>query len=54
MKKLVLTAIVALALAATSCGTKSTQGVSASDIKSKIENCSNPDSLKIYVDQAKD
>jgi len=54
MKKLVLTAIVALALAAASCGTKSTQEVSASDIKTKIENCSNPDSLKVYVDQAKD
>lgn len=54
MKKLVLTAIVAIALAATSCGTKQTGEVSASDLKTKIENCTNPDSVKIYVDQAKD
>ena len=54
MKKLVLTAIVALALAATSCGSKTSEQVSASDMKTKIENCTNPDSLKVYVDQAKD
>lgn len=54
MKKLVLTAIVAIALAATSCGTKQTGEVSASDLKTKIENCTNPDSVKIYVGQAKD
>ncbi len=54
MKKLVLTAVLALALAATSCGSKSTREVSASEMKTKIENCTNPDSLKVYVDQAKD
>lgn len=54
MKKLVFTALVALALAATSCGTKSAQEISTSDMKTKIENCTNPDSLKVYVEQAKD
>lgn len=54
MKKLVLTAIVAFALAATSCGSKTSEQVSTSDMKTKIENCTNPDSLKVYVDQAKD
>ena len=52
MKKLVLTAVLALALAATSCGSKSTREVSASEMKTKIENCTNPDSIATYVQQA--
>lgn len=52
MKKLVLTVAVALVMsaAAVSCGSKAESGA---DMKAKIENCSNPDSLKVYVEQAK-
>lgn len=41
-----------VALAASSCGTKSAQAESTSDLKTKIENCTNPDSLKVYVAEA--
>lgn len=55
MKKLILSVTVLAALAATSCGTsdKKAEDEGAS-IKAKIENCTDPDSLKIYVQQAKD
>lgn len=54
MKKLLF--IVAIAIAATtySCsGTKKAEDKGA-DLKTKIENCSDPDSLKVYVQQARD
>lgn len=52
MKKLVLTAVVAsvLSAAAISCGNKTEYGTG---LKAKIENCSSPDSLKVYVEQAR-
>ena len=55
MKKLILSFAVLATLAATSCGTsvKKAEDEGAA-IKAKIENCTNPDSLKIYVQQAKD
>lgn len=54
MKKIVLSlaTVVALSLAVVSCG-KAESADSASNIKAKIENCTNPDSVKVYVEQAK-
>ncbi|MCM1068152.1 MAG: hypothetical protein NC418_11325 [Muribaculaceae bacterium] len=54
MKKLVLIgALVAvLAIGSVSCS-KNDGAKEASAITSKIENCTNPDSLRVYVDQAK-
>lgn len=53
MKKILLSIAVVFALGATavSCGSKATE--TADSLKSKITNCSNPDSLKLYVEQAK-
>lgn len=45
------------ALMVTSCSSKTTETEAADEgaaIKAKIENCQDPDSLKIYVQQAKD
>lgn len=55
MKKILLPmALVAvLALGACSGKGKSASGDSVADFKSKIENCTNPDSLQAYVGQAK-
>lgn len=55
MKKLILSFAVLATLVATSCGTspKKAEDEGAA-IKAKIENCTNSDSLKIYVQQAKD
>ena len=55
MKKLVLTVAVAASLVAVSCSTsvKKAEDEGAA-LKAKIENCSDPDSLKIYVKQAQD
>ncbi len=54
MKKLatLFVASAVVAFASTSCGTKSAQAESTSDLKTKIENCTNPDSLKVYVAEA--
>lgn len=54
MKKLVLTLAVALTIgaAAVSCGNNA--GSAAKDIKAKIEHCSNPDSVKVYADEARE
>lgn len=51
MKKLVLSVAVALVLcgSAVSCS----KSESAGDMKAKIENCTNPDSMKVYVEQAR-
>lgn len=56
MKKLVFgAAAVAMMIGMYSCGGSSTKTVADGDaIKAKIENCKDPDSLKIYVQQAKD
>ena len=59
MKKLFLSMAVALmtAGALTSCNSKSTAESTADEgeaLKVKIENCTDPDSLKIYVDQAQE
>lgn len=53
MKKILLGLAVACAVM-TSCGSKEQAAAneSANDFKAKIENCTNPDSLKIYVEQA--
>ena len=55
MKKLVLSiAVVAAMMSIASCsGTKKAEDKGA-QLKAKIENCTNPDSLKIYVKQAQD
>lgn len=56
MKKFFMTlAVAAMALGAmTSCGSKAeTEGKDeGKELKTKIENCTDPDSLKIYVEQA--
>ncbi|MCF0218459.1 MAG: hypothetical protein HUK14_01635 [Muribaculaceae bacterium] len=53
MKKILLGLAVACAVM-TSCGSKEQAAAneSANDFKAKIENCTNPDSLKIYVEKA--
>lgn len=55
MKKFVLSiAVVAAMMSFASCsGTKKAEDKGA-DLKAKIENCTNPDSLKVYVKQAQD
>lgn len=55
MKKLVLSiAVVAAMMSMASCsGTKKAEDKGA-QLKAKIENCTNPDSLKVYVKQAQD
>ncbi|MDE6158289.1 MAG: hypothetical protein K2K22_08475 [Muribaculaceae bacterium] len=54
MKKLVLIGALAaiLAVGSVSCSKKDS-AADASALTSKIENCTNPDSLSLYVDQAK-
>lgn len=55
MKKLILSFTVLAAMAAASCSTSETKAQNeGAAIKAKIENCTNPDSLAIYVKQAKD
>lgn len=57
MKKLFFSAMAAVAILATSCSSKTTDAQAEDEgaaLKAKIENCTNPDSLKIYVQQAKD
>lgn len=53
MKKIVLSVAVLAAAAFVAC-TSTPKAEQASAITSKIENCTNPDSLKVYVDQAKE
>lgn len=56
MKKILLpVALVAMmVLGACNGKTASTTGDTAADFKSKIENCTNTDSIQVYVTQAKD
>ena len=52
MKKLILATVVAAgALLMASCTSKAEK--SEKDLAAKIENCTNTDSIKVYVDQAK-
>lgn len=55
MKKLLLSVAVLATLALASCGSsaKSAEDKGA-ELKAKIENCTDPDSLKIYVQQAQE
>lgn len=55
MKKFIYAAAFAIAVSAVSCtsGTQEAQDKGA-ELKAKIENCTDPDSLKIYVQQAQD
>lgn len=52
MKKLVLSIAVAALMIGAACSNKAAD--SADALKAKIENCTNADSLSIYVDQARD
>lgn len=57
MKKLFFSSLAVAAVLMTSCSSKTTEKEATDEgaaIKAKIENCSDPDSLKIYVQQAKD
>lgn len=57
MKKLFFSSLAVAAVLVTSCSSKTTEKEATDEgaaIKAKIENCSDPDSLKIYVQQAKD
>ncbi len=57
MKKLFFSLLAVAAVIVTSCSSKTTEKEATDEgaaIKAKIENCSDPDSLKIYVQQAKD
>lgn len=54
MKKILFVAVVAMAATLASCsGTKQAEDEGAA-LKAKIENCTNPDSLKLYVQQAQE
>ncbi|MCM1504616.1 MAG: hypothetical protein NC127_05420 [Muribaculum sp.] len=54
MKKIILTVAVFSALVMSSCGGERTAKDEAADLSAKIENCSNPDSIQVYVKQAQD
>lgn len=57
MKKLFFSSLAVAAVLMTACSSKTTEKEATDEgaaIKAKIENCSDPDSLKIYVQQAKD
>lgn len=54
MKKILLTVAVAAAIMTVGCSTAADREEKAEQsLQYKIENCTNPDSLKIYVEQAK-
>ncbi len=52
MKKLILSVAIVAGAAMMACSTADKTAEKASAMTSKIENCTNPDSLKAYVDQA--
>lgn len=57
MKKIFFSLLAAAAVVMTSCSSKTTEKEArdeGDEIKAKIENCSDPDSLKIYVKQARE
>lgn len=55
MKKILLAVAIVAAASMAACGGKESATVKADEsaLQTKIENCTNPDSLKVYVDQAK-
>ena len=54
MKKILLTCVALAALATVSCSHKeSAADAAASTLTTKIQNCTNPDSMKAYVEEAK-
>lgn len=54
MKKLLFVVAIATVAVTFSCSGNKQAEDKGADLKSKIENCSNPDSLKLYVQQARD
>lgn len=54
MKKLILSVAVLAALASVSCSSEKRAEDKGAELKAKIENCTNPDSMKIYVQQAQE
>lgn len=53
MKKIFLAVAVVATVMFASCSSTQKAKDEGADLKSKIENCTNPDSLKVYVEQAK-
>lgn len=55
MKKILLAVAVVAAMSVAACGGKEAKAADAEEsaLATKIENCTNPDSLSVYVDQAK-
>lgn len=53
MKKIYLTVALVATMVFASCSSTQKAKDEGADLKSKIESCTNPDSLKVYVDQAK-
>ena len=53
MKKIYLAVAVVATMMFASCSSTQKAKDEGADLKSKIESCINPDSLKVYVDQAK-
>jgi PBP1b-binding outer membrane lipoprotein LpoB len=55
MKKIIVSIVALAAMTVVSCSNKeaATEAESADSFKAKIENCTNPDSLSIYVEEAK-
>lgn len=54
MKKLILSIALVGVAVMVSCSSEKKAEDKGADLKAKIENCTNPDSLKIYVQEAKD
>lgn len=53
MKKMYLAVALVATMVFASCSSTQKAKDEGADLKAKIENCSNPDSLKVYVEQAK-
>ena len=54
MKKLIFTVAVLAAMVTVACSTEKRAEDEGAALKAKIENCTNPDSMKIYVKQAQE
>lgn len=54
MKKLILTVAVLATMVTVSCSTEKRAEDEGAKLKTKIENCTNPDSMKVYVRQAQE
>lgn len=53
MKRILLAAAVVAAMTMGACSGNDAAQKNEADIKAKIENCTNPDSMAVYIDQAK-